>query len=452
MKIEQKSDPFLCRKFNRKRSNTISALKRKNLNLIKMVEAYKSSVELDQDKETHLTRLTKDASRCANFSLYGNDNATSDITYFASVMCGNKVCFVCNYARQKRVRRKYFRWFKDNKTLYEIGKGKSRRYCTRSRFATHFAPRGYQVISEQPYDIMHLTLTVPHYSGTGFNGERYYYEILAGIFHNMRNEAKGWNELVYGGEYGIETTQNENGLNIHIHSILFVKQCTQNRNRVHRLILKEWNRRTVNRDNPREAFTETAIDSILKSNRTINRNYVKDLNPKGTTMINLEMIYSYDQGIKVRTTDFNSQEMLRAVMEAIKYHFEPLAFDKENKTFDLDLMAEIMPVIYKKQLYKKFGCLHGEKSLNLKEDDTLREDFEESAGLIDEETGELYPEYSFFVANPAFVYHDPKDNNKIYMSKEGKRRLKKINAFTVIAAVSQLGNMVKAQYHNKTKN
>jgi hypothetical protein len=434
---------------NRKRSNTISALKRKNLNLIKLLDNYIETLTKETPEAFHLSRLRKDASRCANFSLYGTNSVDSDIKYFASVLCGNKTCFVCNFARQKRVRRKYFKWFAENPTVLEVKRGEARKIVTRTRLDSTFEEKGFKLVCEHKYDIMHLTLTVPHYAN-GFNGERYYFQLLADLFHDMRNEAPEWNELVYGGEYGIETTQTQsNGLHIHIHSLLFVRQATQNRNRLHKLILKEWNRRTVNRDNPRTAFDDVAINSIKRSNRLFDDDFVKGLDPQGTTMINLESIYSFKEGEKVRTSEFNSKEMLYAIMEAIKYHFEPLAFDKENKTFDLDLMAEVAPRIYRKQLYKKFGCLHGEKSLNLKEDDTLREDFDDATDMIDQETGEIKQEYDFFITSPAYIYHSPEKDNKLMLSKEGKKRLKKIEAFTVSEAVTRLGDMVKAQYNYK---
>jgi len=423
-----------------------------------MVDDYREAMKLQPAKDRHMERLQKDAGRCSNFSLYGQTIDTGDLTYFASVMCGNKCCFVCNFARQKRVRRKYFKWFADNPTVYLIGKGKARKHVTKTRYQDHYKARGYEIIREEAYDIMHLTLTVPHYADSGFNGDQYYYEAIAQRFHNMRNEASGWNDLVFGGEYGIETTRTDNGLHIHIHALLFVKQSYRNRNTLHRLILQEWNRRTENRASSRQSLDARAIQQIKKSNRDFSDDFVKSLNPRATTMINLETIYSYREGEKVRTYNFNSKEMLYAVMEAIKYHFEPLAFDKENKEFDFDLLSEIMPVIYKKQLYKKFGCLHGEKALNLKEDDTLQEDFadaKEILSMVDQDTGEIRPEYDFFVMNPAFMYHVPERENKLVLSKEGKRRMKKIPAFTVSSAISQMGQMVKATYnphHSQTIN
>ncbi|MCX6265888.1 MAG: hypothetical protein NTW16_00820, partial [Bacteroidetes bacterium] len=292
------------------------------------IDRYKQETTLTPAKDRHLVRLQKDASRCANFSLYGHNTSTADIKYFASVMCGNKCCFVCNFARQKRVRRKYFKWFGENPKIYSIQKGDTRKYCTKTRFEGFYKQRGYCKTGEEGYDIMHLTLTVPHYADSGFNGNQYYFDVIADRFHNLRNEAPGWNDLVFGGEYGIETTKSENGLHIHIHSLVFVKQVQQSRNRLHRLILKEWNKRTENKATSRAGLDQTTIDLIKKSNRSFDDDFVKSLNPKATTMINLETIYSYKEGKKVRTSNFNSDEMLYAVMEAIKYHFEPLAFDK----------------------------------------------------------------------------------------------------------------------------
>jgi len=99
--------------------------------------------------------------------------------------------------------------------------------------------------------------------------------------------------------------------------------------------------------------------------------------------------------------------MMKAIMETISYHFEPHAFNKEDKTIDIDLLADLLPHVYRKILYKKFGCLHGEKALNLSNDLELEEDFAEVAAMkVDEETGEIHEEREFFLLNPCHVYHD----------------------------------------------
>lgn len=433
---------------NNRRSNIISSLKRKNLNLIKSLREYMRGANLTKEEESHLLRLEKDASRCANFSLYGTDTQKESISYFASVMCGNKCCFVCNYARQKRLRRKYFSWFKSNPVILEVAKGLSRKYVTRTKYQEQYEKKGYKIAAELGYDIMHLTLTVPHYEETGFNGDLYYFQKIADLYHDLRNETKNWNKLVFGGEYGIETTKSKNGLHIHIHSLLFVRQMKQNRNKLHWLILREWNKRTINRASPRETLTDEVLALILKGNSLLTKKKAATLHPGGTTLINLETIYSLQEGEKVRTRDFNSLDMLYSIMEAIKYHFEPLAFDKADKSFDFDLMVEIMPKIYHRQLYRKFGCLHGEKALNIKNEDTTLEDFHDAI-LVNPDTGEIQPEHEFFLSNPSHVFHDSASDNSIYLSREGKRKAIKLPATTVSGAVNMLSEIVQRQYKRK---
>ncbi len=394
------------------------------------------------DQEKHLLKLEKDISRCANFSLYGTDQ-DNDIKYFASVFCGSKVCFVCNYARQKRIRRKYFNWFAINPQLFIIQKGDSKKVVSQSR-AGAFIAKGYEIAEKVNYDLMHLTLTVPHYLETGFQGEIYYYQKITDLFHTLRNETD-FSDYVYGGEYGIETTRTaNNGLHIHIHSLLFVRSCRQNRNKLHRIILQEWNKRTINKFSPRVTLDAATKELIKKSNRLIDDAFCDQLNPKGTTLISLETIYSYDdKGQKVREAEFNSEAMLKAVLETIKYHFEPLAFDKVNKTFDLELMKELLPVIYRKQLYRKFGAIHGDKALNIKEDgtETTMEDFSDS---VDLETGEITNPVSYFVVNPAFVFHKKDSDNEIVLSGLARTKLKNIDAITTSGAIKQMSEMVQA--------
>ncbi len=438
---------------NRKRSNIISTLKRKNLKLKKDITKHIKATVSPPEQEKHLLKLQKDISRCANFSLYGVDQ-DNDIKYFASVFCGSKVCFVCNYARQKRVRRKYFNWFALNPQLFLIQnpKTKIKKVVSQNR-VSNFQAKGYEVAKKVNYDLMHLTLTVPHYLETGFQGEIYYYQKITDLFHHLRNECTAWNELVYGGEYGIETTRTAaNGLHIHIHSLLFVKSCTQNRNKLHQVILEEWNKRTINKYSTRLTLDQKTKDLIKKSNRSIDDDFCSRLNPQGTTMISLETIYSFNErGEKVRETEFNSEAMLRAVLETIKYHFEPLAFDKEGKTFDLDLMKELLPVIYRKQLYRKFGAIHGDKALNIKKDatETTEEDFLDS---IDLETGEIVNPVNYFICNPAFMFHNPANDNQIILSNLGKNKLKNIDAITTSGAINQMSQMVQASLKHNSNN
>ena len=61
-----------------------------------------------------------------------------------------------------------------------------------------------------------------------------------------------------------------------------------------------------------------------------------------------------------------------------------------------------MPHVHGKILYRKFGVLHKEISLNVK-DNSLLQDFEETTEDVDEETGEVF-HTQYFITNPLNIY------------------------------------------------
>ena len=119
--------------------------------------------------------------------------------------------------------------------------------------------------------------------------------------------------------------------------------------------------------------------------------------------------------------------MLKAVMETISYHFEPQCFDKKNGEYDLDLMVDIMPELHGKPLYRKFGCLHSEASLNIKQavSEQIEDDLKESTNeaIINPETLEVADreQYDFVIMNPAQLYHIPEDNYRIVPTKNADK-------------------------------
>ena len=444
--------------YNAIRSNKISNLKRKALEMAKQVSTFISENSLPDENEDHMLRLKKNLEACSNYSLYTMDFDNNDITYYASHTCDNKNCPICNYNRQKRIRRKYYKWFDDNSELVSLYNTKSKKYkvVTVDQFESKYKNDvSWLDLNREKYDVMHLTLTVPHYKESGFNGNKYYFDEIAKLYWNMRRE-KFWNQDVYGGEYGIECTNTDNGLNIHIHSLIFVRKFTQNRNVLHKNILLYWNKNTVNKCNLRTLFTDDVRSKIKKGNKLIDDDFINQLEPMGGTMITLENIFSWNSNKteKVIATEFGSDEMLSAVMEAISYHFEPTCFDKDNGTFDLELLSELMPVIYGKALYKKFGCLHGEKSLNIKFNSKLEEmtsDLKESAELddksntyeVDTDTGEIKEVRRYFICNPAYIYHfGDREDMHISLSKKAKELLKYINSTSAHQAIDFMIQLV----------
>lgn len=434
---------------NGKKSNVISALKRKNMRLAFDIERMDRSGMTPLQVE-HMDKLMHNLRVCACPSLYSCGEITGRTNYVASIRCDDKCCFICNFARQKMVRRRYMAWFNENKTVLLLRDARGRRrYATR---AQRDKWPDYRVVSEVEYDLMHLTLSVPHYPGTGFRGERYYFDTIAALYHRLRNKLAYFRDNVIGGEYGIETTNPDN-LHIHIHSLLLVKRKRQSRNLLHYEILREWNRITANPDNPRTEIEAWQYPSVKAGNTLIDDDYVAALNPKGATIIGLEVIYTIDPktGEKVRATEWNSGAMIKAVMETISYHFHPQTFDKSTRSFNLELLAEIKPVIYKKQLYRKFGVLHGEASLNIHVDpdeDAGEMDIMQRVNIgdavVDEETGELIEEPKRFVlTSPAYVFHDPDNDYKIHLSRQGQHEARRLKASTTAQALGELKQIIK---------
>lgn len=430
---------------NRKRSNTLSALKRKNLKLAGQMSDYIITAHLPHDQEAHMKKLRKELYRCANLTLYRDHGKPTGLKLIGSFFCGSKLCMICNQNRQKSTRRKYWKWFADNEQLFKIQSMDylKTKVVTKDQAKEKFS--SWNIIEKLNYDVMHLTLTVPHTAEHGFNGERFYFIKIQELYHKLR-QMPYWSNLVYGGEYGIETTSNESGLHSHIHSLLLVKQTKQSRNLLHKFILEQWNLLTRNKYSEREQFSPIAIQKIILSNKLLDKDFVNKLDPKGATMVNLETIYSVDAtGQKVRSIEWNSKKMLIAVMEAISYHFEPQAFDKQNGTFDFGLMAEIMPKIYRKQLYRKFGCLHGEACLNIDHisDDQIVDEYQEISQSVDQETGEVLSSTNFFICNPAHIYHVPEKDMEPVMSNNAKRQCVNIDALTTREALLHMAEIYK---------
>ena len=425
---------------NTRRSFTITLLKRKNLDLDTEMKAFVLSADLQQDQITRIKKMSTNLVACAALSIYRENCETGNIALIHSNRCNSKLCFICNYSRQKAVRRKYMKWFKENRHIVEIADkatGK-RSYTTQTRVNAEKHAKN-EIIGSLEYDLMHLTLTVPHTAENGFNGDHYYFTTIAEKFHRMRKELIEWNYFVLGGEYGIEIEKKANGNHIHIHSLLLVRQAIQSRNNLHKAVLMYWNRVTVNKYSERTAFNQAQIDSIRKGNKKLVQDDVLQLHPSGATMITLETIYSLDaKGHKVRSSEWGSKEMMKAVMEAISYHFEPHAFDKGTRKFDLPLLADISTKIHNVKLYAKFGALYGEKSLNVSDDTKIEEEYAEAAELVDQDTGEISLRDKFYLINPAYVHHIPEKDYEITFGREALRRGEVLKAETTGQAIALL--------------
>lgn len=437
---------------NSKRSNTLSSLVRRNRKTAKMITEYiQENDDLSAIQLDHLQGYKNYIQKCSHYTLYAKSQLTDKITLIASSRCTNKACFVCNWINKKTIRRKYIKFFKDNQELLQIQRGSQVRYITKSQ-VNKYIEKGFINTGSVNYDIMHLTLTVPHTRENGFNGNRYYFKELIERF-NLLRKYKEISEAVYGGEFGLEATKTDNGLNIHIHSLLFVKQATQNRNTLHREILKYWNNLTVSRYSSREGFTPGQIEAIIKGNKLLTGEYIiNNLNPKGSTLITLENIYVKNGREKERIKDWQDKRMIKSVMEALSYHYEPKTFLNDDNEVNIELLAELLPHVYKQRLYSKIGCLYGEKSLNVREHDTdIIEEFDNVVELFDQDTGEIITEsLEYFVTDPCNMF--VKDNEDIIQSNLSMKYSTRINAVNTRQALDLMTDMLRAQYHSKTVN
>ena len=417
---------------NNKRSKKLTFLKSENQKLKREIEKYIKYNTVDTGTMDLVVKLIKSLNYCSNLSLYAHSE--NEIQLITSITCNHKICNICNWNRQKKIRRKYFRWFGENETLILVSKGEIRKIITKSQLSK-YENKGYVIINNSvKYDLMHLTLTVPH-SGNGWKGQIFYFDEIKRAFNFMR-KTNEWLEWVYGGEYGVESTKNNEGYHIHIHSLLFVKRGTQNRNHLHKEILRIWNRLTVDHNNIREPFSYNQIEAIKKGNKLIDDEFISHLKPSGSTIINLETIYTIgENGQKRRSPEWNSESMIKAVLETISYHFKPKMFSLSENCHDIENIINILKPVYGQILYFKFGCLHGEKSLNIK-DDSLLEDYDETNEVIDEETGEIL-QRQFFITNPLNLYNKGKDD-KIELKRISQERVKILRSQTGRGAVEEL--------------
>jgi len=420
--------------FNARRWNIIASLSRKNLTLSQQLLKHSDTIQ-DPEKKQHMKRLSKKLAACASMSLLAvsQQRGTEGITAY---YCQDKVCFVCNSQRSRSTRRKYVKWFQENQFLYDIFINGKLKTVTRYQLDKNYPD--CDVLNQVAYDIMHLVLTVPHSKEHGWKGTQLYYSQIQDAFKEMRR-LKFWKTQVLGGEYGIETAQKNSGNHIHLHVLAFVRSALKNRDRLHRDILLNWNRLTVDPNNKRQPFNSYQVEAIMKGNKTLTQQDVSLLDPSGATFISLSTIYSKDKrtGLKTRSFEWGDKKFIKAVMEAIKYHFEPLFFDKENKQFDLDLMADIKPVLYGRPLYEKFGCLRGESSLNLTAD--ITEEYDEVSSEVDQDTGEII-QRDHYIVNPRFLYSD---KEKIIWSRRAVETARKLPAGSTRQAIQFLSGLIK---------
>lgn len=375
--------------WNRKRGFRMSTNARANQDLYKQVQSYILTDAIGDEELPYFTKLRRSLQTCCQHSLYRQYKEGGAVEYIASQTCKHKLCVVCNAERSKILRRKYLSYFKKGMMVD--------RKCG-------------EIYQKEDFDYMHLTLTVPH-SNDGFKGQKFYAEKLMAMFNTMRKCA-WWNYYIFGGEFGIEVTKGENGLHIHIHSLLIVHKIEKSRNELQRLILMKWNDLTRDEAAKRKEFTAEQIAAIKKGTPNLTDDDFKFIDSTGATMVGLESLYIYSKSKISKYDRWNGElgkwkhyinaneenEFMSGVLECLKYHFEPVSFDKKEGVYNMDMLKEVLPMIYKKPLYRKFGNLHGVKELNVNQSAS-----EETKEIV-EEIGEAATNPNKEAKSDEFVY------------------------------------------------
>lgn len=430
---------------NRKRGFRIATNARVNKSLYGTVCAYMDQNDLTEDELMYFCRLRRSLQTCTQHSLFRQYKNGGALEYIASQTCKHKLCKVCNTEREKSIRRKYLSYFRKNKfTETKVDK----------KTGEVLFHKDY---TKDDFDFIHLTLTVPH-TENGFQGKEWYATELMNLYNKMR-KCDWWKYFVWGGEFGIEVTKNESGLHIHIHSLLIVHKEQQNRNNLHREILLKWNELTVDL-NSKRTFTDSDKEAIKKGNKTITDIDVNSLDPKGATFIGLESLYvlkdkkisASDKWIAdkgkwkhyVNSTEEN--ELMAGVLECLKYHFEPVAFDKDNGVYNFELLRQILPNVFRKPLYRKFGNLHGLKELNLNESDSLIEETKEAVEELGKEavnpdSGNPDSEHIYIVVSARNVFYDLQKNLRPHIPERARKRVLENEHHTLMSAINHMIQM-----------
>lgn len=222
----------------------------------------------------------------------------------------------------------------------------------------------------EEYQPLHLTLTVPHKGGV-WQGKRFYMRELINAFNIMRKYPQ-WNNYVYGGEYGGETTRKseDNGMHCHLHALVFIRK-QYSVNEVRQWIGKKWNELTGSK-----IFW---LETLYINRKDEKGNWINDLDENGNVQVNRKTgkplrkkFYLDDREPWFQwETRQNPEARLnlytKGVLECIKYHFKTDCFKTTTGDWDIDLIKEVLNNSKGLRMYSKFGAFYKEERLNFKQ-------------------------------------------------------------------------------------
>ena len=490
---------------NLKRNRALTSQRKQNMGYHAQITPLMRSVERiadhkgiapGEENQAHpfLSSFQKALCTCASNSLYRKSNSGNEVCLMTPLVCNHRFCNVCNPGRAAKLRKGWTvflsdetmdvplskvgetffgLWEKTEKvpTLSKIdrdtgevieknpvtvkrdkvtGKPKRDKDTGELQYKAKVSKSGHYTsgaIIARRFDMMHLTLTVPHRAG-GWRGVDFYAPQLLEAFNEMR-KAKWWVRLVFGGEYTVEVTNGEGaGLHVHIHALLFVdKYINRSRNKLYAHIMRRWNALTVDEGNPRSQYLrpeecpadKERADGFRKSFASMSdseyADHVLSIDWRGSTLVGLKSLYhevTREEADRKRyppKTLFEEngklyhycragsmESTMKGVLECLKYHFEPCVLENEDGVLDLVMLQKVLPAIYKKRLYGKFGGFYGVSRLNVMEDplnvdDLLTEAAANAQEAYDPATGQPAEatEYHYVVADARHIrFHKEK--------------------------------------------
>ena len=391
--------------------NRVERLQRqryKNIRYVNELKEFRNDVEIEnREVNDYLSRFNKSLLVCSSqvVAATNQNDPYNRIAVKHAHTCNHRLCTICNNLRAKKLRRKFNSFFSDENIDFNIQK----------KYKHFFSPLllsiGNNTVSGamimQSMDFMHLTLTVPHNNGV-WNGKTYYAKELLQRFNTMR-KFEWWKNTVFAGEACVETTQSEkNGLHIHIHALLLVpKHIRRSRNFLYGKILENWNSLTIDQSIEKIDLKTQDTDRYIGISNSLqciddNKTYFKILNNidnRGSTLVGIKNLYkevTAETYARLKNGKFmqdgkcykyvnsaNTKEMVKGIMECLKYHFEPCSMEDDNGKLNVPLLCELLPNIYRQRLYVKFGAFFGVKKLNVSENVSLEDcnidDFEDTA-------------------------------------------------------------------------
>ena len=406
---------------NRRYEYLLAKKKKQNLNLVYQIKEYfenQIGYEIPNDSQERKELISflqqngqneeAELVRLQNYLKVGRSISSAFLTPNAEITTftightynKNRICYIWNYVKERKVRSIYFSWIEKNLELIK---------------------------SKIP---VHIVLTIKRDEDGKYKSDEFYGHHLLSDFNRIRTHPI-FDIYCYGGEYGVETKKGKftSGLHIHIHSFTLlnkkfnfekVRKNSKATNKVlHKLLefyYKEFNDKLYDID---LVYPKKRNDTILQLKKIVQRLGISAkifgtilrhfwFEKTGANQVHCERLFTKkrnedgeiqfkyrvnpDKTLKKEickeyiNSNSTSEKICESILECIKYHFKPDVFNDEYGQFDIPLIGRILYETKRKRLYSRFGEFYKirELAISFKEEDLDEEQQELKVGNIDE--------------------------------------------------------------------